>query len=80
MTEATQTQCPECGRLKPADPDDVNDVVLMRMDWRKAGRPERSDITVPIGESPMCLECHQRIRNEYAKTAPNFDAKGRRVS
>ena len=54
---AIQSICPECGVVKPKRVDDLNDVVLMRMDWRKAGRPERTTLDVPVGESPMCHEC-----------------------
>jgi hypothetical protein len=73
------TWCPECRELKPKDPSDLHDVVLMRMDWRKAGRPERTKITDSIGESPMCLKCQHRITLEWAPQAPCFDAKGDRL-
>lgn len=74
-----KTWCPECRQRKPVAEDDLHDVVVMRMDWRKAGRPERTKIDIPIGESPMCLQCYVRIMNEWSPKAPWFDDKGDRL-
>jgi hypothetical protein len=73
------TWCPECREQKPRSGDDLHDIVLMRMDWRKAGRPERTKISDPVGQSPMCLECNARITIEYGPKAPTFDKRGDRL-
>jgi hypothetical protein len=79
LAASSGTWCPECREQKPRDPDNMHDIVLMRMDWRKAGRPERTRIEHTIGYSPMCLECNARITIEWAPKSPSFDAKGDRL-
>lgn len=74
-----QQKCPICLKIKPENPDNAHDQVLMRTDWRKASRPSRRIITDPVGQSLMCLECHNRIRDEYSPTAPRFEENGRRI-
>ena len=76
---STQIKCPECGELKPKRADDLHDVVHLHMDWRKAARPERSTIDIPVGESPMCLACYHRIQEEFSPLAPRFDKRGHRM-
>jgi len=68
--------CPECKEQKPREKHDQHDIVIMRMDWRRA---ERNHIDEPIPQSPMCLQCFHRIQEEYSPKAPTFDAKGNRV-
>lgn len=79
MDKKNKTWCPECKEQKPRCDDDLHDIVLMRIDWRKASRVHRTKITDLIGESPMCFECFVKIREQYSQNAPIFDEAGNRL-
>lgn len=69
--------CPECHKVKPEDPENLHDTVDLRWDWRKADREKLED---KIGESPMCLECFNRIQEEWGPKAPWWDEDGKKHS
>lgn len=70
--------CPVCKVRKPEDRNNINDVVMPRLDWRTAGRPERKRIEDKILEAEMCFECFKRIQDEWSPKAPVFDNNGNR--